>query len=107
MSIRETIWRSNCVIEAIRIWRQKVKEWHASGRRLHEPYLMIRPSRVRGGIIHALVGELDPTIDAVRVESFKPVDPVERRWYTPPLFFRGRMVKGDTKPADFDDTPIR
>lgn len=96
--------RSNCIVEALTEFRRRVAEWRA-GKRPNEPYLLVRPSRHPGGVLHMLVGELDPKVDAVRVESFKPTKPVRHPWWRPPVRFEGEWVKGDTKPADLDDAP--
>lgn len=94
--------RSNCIVEALREFSRRMSEWRKNPS-LHEPYLLARPSRHPGGILHVLVGELDPAADTVSVESFKPTKPVNHAWWNPPLRFEGQWVKGDTKPADLDD----
>jgi len=94
--------QSNCIAQALREFRRRVAAWQVDPTQ-HEPYLLVRPSRHPGGVLHMLVGELDTTIDAVRVESFKPVAPVRHPWWKPPLRFRGQWVAGDTKPAPLDE----
>ena len=63
--------RSNCIVEALREFRRRVAVWRKNPQQ-HEPYLLMRPSRHPGGVVHVLVGELDPKTDTVKVESFKP-----------------------------------
>lgn len=96
--------RSNCVTEALREFGRRIASWRKDPRQ-HEPYLLVRPSRHPGGVLHALVGELDPKTDTVKVESFKPTAPVKHPWWRPPVRFEGQWVKGDTKPAELDDEP--
>lgn len=93
--------RSNCIVQGLREFNRRLAEWRKDPRR-HEPYLLVRPSRHPGGVLHVLVGELDPQTDSVKVASFKPVKPVAHRWWKPPVSFDGEWVEGDTKPADLD-----
>jgi hypothetical protein len=71
---RRGTWRSNCIVEAVREYERRCAQHRPVGR---EPYLLMRPTRAKAGVIHMLVGEYDPLVDAVRVESFKPVAPVD------------------------------
>lgn len=92
----EQITRSNCVAQALAEYRRRHGAWHAAGRHPGaEPYLLVRPSRCPGGIVHMLVGQLDPATGQVQVASFKPVAPAPRAWWHPPLRFLGRWVLGD------------
>ena len=88
--------RSNCVAQALAEYRRQHQSWRANGSPAGaEPYLLVRPSRIPGGIVHMLVGRLDPETGQVQVASFKPADPVPRPWWRPPLRFVGRWVAGD------------
>lgn len=80
--------RSNCIAQALRLFRKALREGK-------EPYLVLRPSRMRGGVLHMLYGEHDPVTDQVRVVSFKPTNPVDLPWWQLPLFFEGEMRDGD------------
>ena len=97
--------RSNCIVEALREFRRRVAVWRKNPQQ-HEPYLLMRPSRHPGGVVHVLVGELDPKTDTVKVESFKPIKPVKHPWWRPPVRFEGVWVTGDTKPIDLDTVPV-
>src|SRR5574343_806700 len=95
--------RSNCLVEAMRLFRQRLREWDDAGRPPNaEPYMLVRPSRVPGGLCHFLVGRLDTTMDAITVESFKPVDPHPRGILYPPVVFDGEWAVGDTEPMPLD-----
>ena len=91
---RRGAWRSNCVVEATREYERRCAERRPVGQ---EPYLLVRPTRAKAGVIHMLVGEYDPTVDAVRVEIFKPVAsvdlPVWLAWKR--VRFLGHWVHGD------------
>lgn len=77
--------RSNCLIFAWLLYRRRAKK----GR---EGYLVIRRSRLAAKSPHALYAERrsDGTL---RVVSYKPLAPVERK--VPPPLFRGRSRWGD------------
>lgn len=94
--------RSNCFVQAIKLFRERIIAWRKDPKRLHEPYLLVRPSRHPGGVMHVLVGELDVTTDQVRVESFKPLDPIDHPWWSPPVVFDGEWSEGDTKPTPIE-----
>lgn len=94
----------NCWLWAlIEYWRRH-RRWVQAGRvRGAEPYLLMRFSRREPRFLpHLLVGQHDPTIDAVLVDSFKPLletdEPCWRAWRH--MLFRGRVESGDTHRGD-------
>lgn len=97
--------RSNCYREARREYSRRLAEWLADPDPDRVPYFLARPS-FRAPVDHYLVGTLDRSIDAVRVESFSPVEPITReRWWQLPLEFHGRWVHGDAAHAAHIDGP--
>lgn len=99
---------SNCYREARREYERRLAAWLADPDPDRVPYFLERPS-FAAPVDHYLVGTLDRTLDAVRVESFSPVDAVRReRWWNLPLSFRGRWVHGDAaQVAHLDGPPPR
>jgi len=87
--------KSNCLLWAI-------PRWIAQGRqdqcrylviRLGKRYLCIRWSRIAWGVVHFLLGEMDPVTGQLQLSSFKP--PVGHRKTGLALTFRGAVVEGD------------
>jgi len=93
---------SNCLIEALREYRRRLRRWRQAGRpRGQEPYLLKRRSRHEPRWIHHyLVGrwrDCPHCGGGVQVESFKPDAPLDVPWWRAwsRLLFRGRWVAGD------------
>jgi hypothetical protein len=94
----------NCWLWArLEYWRRK-RAWSRAGKpRGLEPYLCKRPSRRDPrGLDHYLVGRNDPAVDAIRVQSYKPlVETDEPLWLAWKHFlFCGRVADGDTHHGD-------
>lgn len=82
--------KSNCVIYAV---REFIRAW----RKGEEAYLCFRTTRVKGGVLHCLVGKLDELTDQVAVRSYKPPAGHKKRGFAP--LFHGSVVHGDRKPV--------
>lgn len=78
--------RSNCLLWAIPRWLMR-------GRQDQSPYLLFRWSRIPWGILHCLLGEMDPVTGQIAVRSFKP--PIGHRKPGIALTFEGSVVEGD------------
>ena len=94
----------NCWLWAQLEYARRRREWIRAGRTAgREPYLLRRPSRHEPRwLAHWLVGEHDPSIDAVRVQSYAPLFPTDEPWWLSwrHFFFRGRLQRGDTHHGD-------
>lgn len=78
--------RSNCLIYALTAWLRAAPPGE-------ESYLVLRRSRVRWGILHALHGRLDESTGQIVVSSYKP-PPGHVKTKVAPLF-DGSVVGGD------------
>lgn len=78
--------RSNCLIYALTAWLKAAPPGE-------ESYLLIRRSRVRCGIFHALHGTLDPATGQIAVTSYKP--PPGHVKTGPAPLFKGSVRDGD------------
>jgi len=78
--------RSNCIFWAL-------PRWFAKGVQGHSPYLVFRFSRIPFGILHCLLGEMDPATGQVAVRSFKPPPGHRKSGFAP--VFDGHVVEGD------------
>lgn len=78
--------RSNCLIYALTAWLRAAPPGE-------ESYLLIRRSRVRWGLFHALHGRLDRDTGQIAVTSYKP--PPGHKKTRPAPFFDGKIVEGD------------
>lgn len=88
--------RSNCILWA-------VPRWIAKGRQEQCKYLVIpfgkwslcfRWSRIPWGILHCLLGEMDPVTGQISVQSYKP--PLGHKKTGLALTFKGQVVEGDS-----------
>lgn len=78
--------RSNCPIYALTAWLRAAPPGE-------ESYLLIRRSRVRCGMFHALHGTLDSDTGQIRVTSYKP--PPGHVKTGPDPLFKGSVRDGD------------
>ena len=83
--------KSNCIIYA-------VVEFVRALRRGEEPYIMFRTTRIKGGVLHCLVGTLDESTNQVAVRSYKPPEGHKKTGFAP--LFHGCVVHGDRKPPE-------
>lgn len=102
--------RSNCYLWAKREHARREREWRDAGSPLGmEPYIMKRPTRLRGGdrladwiarrVRHYLVGWRDLETGDLLTMSFGPADKRYRlRWWELPrvILFHGVVSQGDT-----------
>lgn len=78
--------KSNCLFFAIPKWLRKSPPGE-------ETYLIFRRSRINWGILHCLVGTLDPLTNQIKVESYKPPLGHKKTKFAP--VFEGTIVEGD------------
>jgi hypothetical protein len=94
----------NCYFWARLEYRRLDKQWEAAGKpKGQEPYLLKRRSRREPRkIYHYFVGYHDPTVDAVRVRSYKPVVETDEPWWKAwkHMLFNGEVREGDTHYGD-------
>lgn len=88
---------SNCILFALALWWRRrmrmLRAWR-NGVTLSpsERYYLIRSSRIRWGLFHALVGQLDRGTGQVKIISYKPDTP-EKAGIE--LLFKGHVARGD------------
>lgn len=92
--------RGNCLLFALRRWRQLQREWRAAGRPCDRvPCIVQRPSRlVPHWVPHWVVGWWHPHTATVHdAESFVPEDKTPLPWWQVwrALWFAGRVQRGD------------
>ena len=84
-----TIFRSNCLFEAIRLYRSFSRHDTLGS----ETWFCIRKSRQRWVPFHVGVAKHDPFTDKLDLIHFSPV--TKKGFWFEPLFFRGKYRKGD------------
>lgn len=89
--------RSNCLLWALWAYAVQLRAWVRDGMpKGREPYLMIRPSRLRPRWLpHVLVAQRDGA--GLRVESYTPTVKADVPWYLAwtCLLFAGEVTEGD------------
>lgn len=78
--------KSNCLFWASRKWLQR-------GIAGQETYLCFRITRIKYGIIHCLLGELDPTRYRINMMSYRPPHGHAKTGFAP--VFKGSVIEGD------------
>jgi hypothetical protein len=87
--------KSNCLLFALALyWRRRrwARKRARDGKESARSYLIVRPSRIRWGLIHVLHGKLDRNTGQMKVVSYKPNMPRKTRFA--PIFF-GHVSRGD------------
>jgi hypothetical protein len=94
----------NCWLWAKLEYRRRCRAWVAAGRPFNKaPYILKRPTYFTPQwFSHWFVGEHDPSIDAVHVESYTPINPTNDPWWAAwrHVLFRGKVKRGDTHYGD-------
>lgn len=94
--------RSNCLIWGLWAYAVQLRAWVRAGMpKGREPYLLVRPSRLRPRWLpHVLVGQMDGE-GRMRMRSYVPVSGADLPWF---LAWLGLLFKGHEVEGDWQDT---
>lgn len=99
----EHVSKSNCILFALELWRRRGRSRRA-GKHDKDRYLIVRESRIKGGILHMAFGKLDEKTGWIIPISYSPKVRQELPWYKLPLRFDGKVIRHDRRPRQDEPT---